>query len=395
VLVGGQLALAVVLLSGASLLFSSFLRLRAMDPGFDPDGLVVVGTATRGPQRIRIEGSASRLMAQSWDRVRDALGSVPGVPSVAMANALPFQAPTWAPRLLLPGDGPEVVRVGIAGYVVSGGYLETLGTDVVAGRGLGLEDGPDAEPVVLVNQAFVRSQLEGRDPLGVLVTRTREGLMARGEVSMRIVGVVEDVVQARVEDGPRPAVYVPYGQADLPQLGSFWSVVRSELPPEALAPALRTALADADRTPRVVEAMESRMAETRATPRFQTFLIAAFAAVAMLLAAAGLHGSLAHAVRRRQRELGVRIALGADRGSVLRMVLTQGLRLAAVGLVIGIAGTLAMSGLLDAFLYGMAPYDPLALAGVAVVLMLVSAAACLAPALRATSVDPVKVLGAE
>lgn len=395
-LVGGQLALAVVLLSGAGLLFSSFLRLRSMDAGFEPDELVVVGTATRGPQRIRIEGSASLLMSQTWDRVREALASVPGVQSAAMANALPFQAPTWAPRLLLPGDAPDVVREGIAGYVVSDGYLETLGTEIVQGRGLGPGDGADAEPVVLVNEAFVRTQLGGQDPLGITVTRRREGLAARGEqVTMRIVGVVEDVVQARVEDGPRPAVYLPYRQADLPQLGSFWSVVRSDLAPEALAPELRTVLAATDRTPRVVEAMESRMAETRATPRFQTFLIGAFAAVAMLLAAAGLHGSLAHAVRRRQRELGVRIALGADRGSVLRMVLAQGLKVAGAGLALGIAGTLAMSGVLEAFLYGMEPYDPLTLAGVALVLILVSAVACLAPARRATAVDPVRVLGAE
>ena len=395
-LVGGQLALAVVLLSGAGLLFSSFLRLRSMDPGFAPDDLVVVGTSTQAAQRIRINGSASRLQAQNWDRVRDALSTVPGIGPVALANALPFQAPTWAPRLLLPGDEPDVVRPGIAGYVVSDGYLEALGTEVVSGRGLGPEDGPDGEPVLLVNEAFVRTQLGGSDPLGVMVTRPREGLAAQGaQVAMRIVGVVEDVVQARVEDGPRPAVYVPYRQADLPQLGSFWSVVRSARSTEALAPELRTVLEATNRTPRVVERMEDRMAETRATPRFQTFLIGTFAGVAMLLAVAGLHASLAHTVRRRQRELGVRIALGADRGSVLRMVLSQGLRVAVVGLTIGIVGTLAMSGLLEAFLYGMEPYDPLTLAGVALVLMLVSVAACLAPARRATTVDPVEVLGAE
>jgi ABC-type antimicrobial peptide transport system permease subunit len=141
--------------------------------------------------------------------------------------------------------------------------------------------------------------------------------------------------------------------------------------------------------------MQDRMAETRATPRFQTLLIGAFAAVAMLLAAAGLHGSLAHAVRRRQRELGVRMALGADRGSVLRMVLAQGMRMSLLGLAIGIGGTLALSRVLEAFLYDMEPYDPLTLAGVALVLALVGAAASLAPARRATTIDPVRVLSAE
>jgi ABC-type antimicrobial peptide transport system permease subunit len=212
---------------------------------------------------------------------------------------------------------------------------------------------------------------------------------------MRIVGVIEDVVQARPEDGARPAIYIPYGQADLPQLASMWSVARTGLPPASVVPELRRAVAEAGSLAQNVATMEGRMAESRATPRFQTVLLGAFAAVAMLLAAAGLHGSLSHAVRRRQRELGVRIALGADRGSVMRMVLAQGLRVSVVGLAIGIAGTLGLSRLLAAFLYEMEPYDPVTLLGVTVVLILVSAIACVAPARRATSIDPVRVLSAE
>jgi putative ABC transport system permease protein len=213
---------------------------------------------------------------------------------------------------------------------------------------------------------------------------------------MRIVGVVEDAVQARPEDGARPAIYLPYGQADFPQLGGrVWAVARTSRPPTTVVPEVRRAITESGQVAQEVSSMEGRMAETRATPRFQALMIGAFAAVAMLLAAMGLHGSLAHAVRRRQRELGVRIALGADRGSVLRMVLAQGLRVSVVGLVIGIVGTLALSRVLAAFLYDMEPYDPLTLGGVSVVLLLVSAIACLAPARRATGVDPVKVLGAE
>jgi predicted permease len=394
VLVGGQLALAVVLLSGAGLLFSSFMRLRSMDPGFTADGLVVVGAATRGPQG---EGSGSGVTPTwSWDVVAEALASVPGVRAVAQANALPFQSPLWAPRLLLPGDGPEVVRAGIAGYVIAPGYLEALGSEIVAGRRLEASDGPDGEPVVLVNEAFVRTQMSEGGALGVMITRGREGLRERGQqVAMRVVGVVEDVVQSRVEDGPRPAVYLPYGQVERPQLGSFWTAVRTDMTAESLAPAFRDALTAADRMPRTIATMESLMSGTRVTQRFQTFLIGAFAAVAMVLAAAGLHGTLAHSVRRRQRELGVRMALGADRTSVLRLVLRQGLTVSVVGLAIGMAGTLALSRVLASFLYDMAPYDPLTLLGVAVVLILVSAVACLVPARKATRVDPVRVLQSE
>jgi predicted permease len=394
VLVGGQLALAVVLLSAAGLLFTSFMRVRSMDPGFEAEGLVVVGTATRGPQRF--EGGQAALLGQAWERVEDAVSDVPGVASVAMVNTLPFQAPSWAPRLLLPGDDPEVVREGIAGYVVTAGYPETMGTRVIEGRDLEPSDGPDAEPVILVNEEFVRTQLEGGEALGALVTRTREGPAAGGErVAMRIVGVVEDVVQARVEDGPRPAVYLPYGQAEPSQLGSFWTVVRTAATPENLAPALRSALDSVDRWPRTVATMQSRLSDSRASPRFQTFLIGAFALIAMLFAAAGLHGSLAHLVRSRQREIGVRMALGADRSSVPRMVLGQGMLVTGVGLALGLSGTLALSRVLASFLYDVRPYDPPTLLVVALVLTLVAAAACLSPARRATTVDPVRVLGAE
>ena len=324
-LVGGQLALAVVLLSAAGLLFSSFVRLRSTDPGFDAEQLMVVGIDIRGPQRS--EGNTAGVSAQSWDLVQETLGAIPGVRSVAQANVLPFQTPTWAPRLLLPGDAPDVVREGIAGYVVAPGYLEAMGTEVTEGRGLEPSDGTGSEPVVLVNEAFVRTQFGGENALGVMITRNLEGMRQRGQqVAMRVVGVVEDVVQTRVEDGPRPAVYLPYGQVEAPRLGALWTAVRTDLPAEILAPTLRETLATADRAPHTVASMESLMAGTRATPRFQTFLIGVFAAVAMVLAAAGLHGTLAHSVRRRQRELGVRMALGADRSSVLRMVLGQGLR---------------------------------------------------------------------
>ena len=318
-LVGGQLALSVVLLSVAGLLFSSFVRLRAVDPGFDAQGLVAVAALTSRPEQIGRGGCisetqlcGSEAIAQRWDRVLEAVAAVPGVTSVAAANALPFQPPIWAPTLHLQGDAPEVVREGIAGYVVSPGYLGTLGSRILEGRGIEATDGPDAEPVVVVNEAFAREHLDGREAVGTLLTRRAEGA-AEQSITMRIVGVVEDVLQARAEDGPRAAIYVPHRQAEISLLTSFMTVARTSMTPEALVPELTTALAATDRRPRSVETMERRMAQTRATPRFQTALIGAFAAVATLLAAVGLHGSLTHMVRRRRRELGVRVALGAGR----------------------------------------------------------------------------------
>jgi putative ABC transport system permease protein len=400
-LVGGQLALSVVLLSVAGLLFSSFVRLRAVDPGFEAKGLVAVAAVTSRPEQISRGGciSETRLcgseaIARRWDRVLEAVAALPGVTAVAAADALPFQPPMWAPTLHLQGDAPDVVRQGIAGYVVSPGYLGTLGSRVLEGRGIEATDGPDAEPVVVVNEAFAREHLGGGEAVGALITRRAEGGGGRA-VTMRVVGVVEDVLQARAEDGPRAAIYVPHRQADISLLTSFMTVVRTSLTPQALAPGLARALAATDRHPRSVETMERRMARTRATPRFQTALIGAFAAVATLLAAVGLHGSLSHMVRRRRRELGVRVALGADRASLLRMVLGQGLRVALTGLALGLVGTLALSRVLAGFLFGMTPHDPGTLLVVSGVLTLVAVIACLTPARAATAVDPVSVLNSE
>jgi predicted permease len=392
-LVGGQLALAMLLLCGAGLLFSSFIRIRTADPGFEPAGLVVMSP---NAETVRISMNDAPVFYRRWDPVLEAQAAVPGVRSAAGASGLPFQAPTWAPRILLPGDGPDVVREGIAGYAVTPDYLQTMGIDVVSGRPFGPEDGPDAEDVAIVNEAFVRTQLAGGEAVGLVITRDPEGPGAgTTPIAMRIVGVVEDVVQTRVEDGPRPAIYLPYTQVGVAQLIQWWSVVRTDRGPDTVIPELRAALAGSEMRPRDVGTMDERITLTQITPRFQTLLIGAFALVALILAAAGLHGSLANTVRRRQREIGVRIALGADRSSVLGMVMRQGLRLSVIGLVLGLAGTLALTRVLATFLFDMQPWDPPTLLGVAIVLLAVCALACFVPARRATTVDPMRVLQAD
>jgi predicted lysophospholipase L1 biosynthesis ABC-type transport system permease subunit len=251
---------------------------------------------------------------------------------------------------------------------------------------------------VLVNDAFVRTQLDVADPLGMILTRDAEGsalVPEPGPVRMRVVGVVEDVVQARAEDGPRPAVYVPYTQVTSQHLTRWWSVARTDRAADEVIPELRASLSGFQVRPDDVSPMADRIALTQITPRFQTLLIGAFALVALLLAAVGLHGSLAHMVRRGQRELGLRMALGADRASVLGMVMRQGMRLSVIGLALGLTGTLALARVLASFLFNMQPWDLPTLLGGAVILMLVCAAACFAPAWRATAVDPVRVLQAE
>ena len=243
--------------------------------------------------------------------------------------------------------------------------------------------------MALVNESFVRTQLGGGNPIDAMVRRSD----GDGGILMRIVGVVEDVVQTRPEEGPRVAIYVPYTQ----YRGAFQAVVRTQLPTETIVPELRRAVARFNpiEPPQNLLPMQDRMAATRTTPLFQALLIGTFALVAMLLAAAGLYGSLAHSVGRRQRELGIRMALGADRAGVLWMVLGQGMRISMAGLAVGVIAALLFTRILAGFLYGVEPHDLATLLAVSCVLALVSGAACLAPARTATDVDPVAVLKAE
>jgi predicted permease len=386
-LVGGQLALAMVLLSGAALLFSSFVRIRATPPGFDPDGLISMtirsNQISRGSRAAAWEGWASEL---------DILRAVPGVVSVSGSSGLPFRAPTWTPRFAFPGDGADVVREGIAGYAVTPDYFSTMGIDVIDGRAFEGADAPDSEPVAVVSESFVRSYLGDTDPLGQIVRRF-EGSEV---LPARIVGVVDDVAGERIDSGSQAALYLPHTQAVASGAPStMWAVVRSEAPAAAVTRDLRRSLAEAGRMTLTMDVMVDRMAATRTTPRFQAMLSGAFGAIATLLAAMGLYGLLGHSIRSRRSELGLRMALGADRSTLLWMVLRQGMALAAAGMVLGLALTLAFSGVLRSFLYDLEPTDPMTLGLVASVMLLVSAAACIGPARRATAVEPVKVLGAE
>ncbi len=384
-LVGAQIAVAVLLLSGAGLLFNSFVRIVNTDPGFEPDDLVSMNVAVKRPGAP--EGEE---MWQAWDLVLAEIARVPGVTAWGCPSNTPYQSPKRAPRIHLPGEPPEKGREGVAGYSATPGYFDVIGSRLLAGRGFEPGDRADTEPVAIVNETFVRTVLGGDEAVGAVLHHME------GEIptTLRVVGVVEDMVQTRAEDGPAAAVYRPYTQADWPWLNV---VVRSATPPEELIPELRRAVTRFSSVvpPRQITTMRDRMSATRIGPRFQTLLIGAFAAVALALAAAGLYGSLAHAVRRRRREMGVRVALGAERRRVVLLVLRQGLGLVLAGLIAGLVGTLASTRVLAGYLYGVEPNDPATIAGVGVVLVAVAVVACLVPARRATRVDPVEVLRTE
>jgi putative ABC transport system permease protein len=382
VLVGGQMSLAIVLLAGAGLLFNSFVRIQALDPGFDGDRVLMMMAPYKDAASV-----AGLPHWRAWDRVLDELRSVPGVQRVAGTTAVPFQAPAATVRVQWRGDTPDSWRDGIALYAITPDYLRTIGTRLLAGRSVEPIDGPDTERVALVNESFARTHLDGSDPIKTFVRLSdTDGLL-------RVVGVVEDVVQKRAEDGFRPAIYVPYTQY---RAAFVVAVIRTTSPTDAIVADVRAVAARLiPARPPDVRAVRELMASTHTSPRFQAMLIGSFALVATLLAAVGLYGTMTHFVERRRRELSIRIALGANRNGVMRMVVGRGMRLTMAGLTVGTMGTLFLTRTLTSLLYGVEPNDPATLLLVGVVLVVVSIAACVIPACRAISVDPVAVLRAE
>jgi putative ABC transport system permease protein len=326
---------------------------------------------------------------EAWDVVLDQFAVIPGVVSVAGTTSLPFEAPLVRVDVQASATPARVETTGtrIAAYAVTPGYFETMGSALLMGRDLGREDGSTSEPVVLVNQAFVRYVLGGREP-------TVTSVLVDGDREATIIGVVEDVVQMRAEEGFQPAVYFPYTQ--LTPMAGVHVVIRTTQPMDVVVPEARRIAAELTGVvDPSVGTMPGLIARTRASPRFQALLLVAFGLVSLLIAASGLYSSLAQFVRRRRRELGVRIALGANRLDVLTLVLTEGMGLVIAGIIIGMFAAFGSAQLIEGFLFEVQADDPSRLAGVAMALALVSAVACLGPALRATAVDPVEVLWEE
>jgi putative ABC transport system permease protein len=327
------------------------------------------------------------------------------VQSVALTSNVPFQSPKWTPRILLADDPADAVRPNIAGYAITPGYLNLVGTEVLSGRNFGPQDGPGGERVVLVNETFVRTMLGRASAVGSTVfwsagTEWSVGdewmppaeWLAGKPAPMRIVGVVEDVVQLRLGDAPRPAIYIPYTQS---RPLSPTAVLRAGVPLAAFESGLRAAVARFNpklSTP--VDLAPMVLAERRVL-QFQAALIAGFAAMAILLAASGLYGSMLHFVAIRRREFGVRIALGSTRYRVFAFVLREGALVSVAGLAVGMFGILLFGKLLSGFLFGVSPTDASTLFASGALLVAVAAIACIVPAHRATTVEPSTVLRAD
>ena len=395
-LVVSEFALAVVLLVGAGLVLRSFGALLAVDPGFDPRGVVAM--------EVSLRGTASGGEARRGAFFRDLLARVsalPGVQAAGAINHLPLHGDVWRFGFQIAGRAPAPAGEGPSAVfrVVRPGSVRTVRLPVLQGRALEEADAAPTARAVLVNEAMARAQWPGRSPLG-------ERLTVDGSQWFTVVGVVRDARQESWSGPSEPELY--FSQIDAPagkgadgeeavaylNPTSMTLVVRGAGDPRALVPAVERVVASMERDAPVsgVVTLEHAIARQVAQPRFYLVLLGAFAGVALLLAAIGVYGVISYAVARRTREIGIRIALGADRGAPFRLVVGNGMRLAALGGGVGLVGALWVTRYMRALLYGVQPTDPATFAVVTIVLGAVALAACAIPAWRASRTDPVVAL---
>jgi putative ABC transport system permease protein len=390
-LVISETALALILAVGAGLMIRSFGALTAVEPGFQPEGLLTFQLflpPNSYPDLPTQIGFQNRILAD--------LAAQPGVTGVAAMSGLPPLRPLNANDTQF--EGIERTRDGPPQNVdfyqtVTTTYLETMQIQVLEGRGFESSDDAGAVPVALVNESLARKFYPGESPIG---RRIGPGSAGGTVPLMEIVGVVADVKQAGLDAPAGTELYFHYPQAaafgGAPNTMNY--VVSTSGNPASLAQAARRSVWNLDRALPVsnLQTMSEVVGDAMARARFLTSLLSVFAGLALLLAAVGTYGVMSYAVAQRGRELGIRMAMGAEAGSVQRLVLSQGLRVAGIGLVVGLSGAWALTGILQSLLFNVEARDPLSFVAGPAVLTLVAVAACWIPARRATRVDPVKVL---
>jgi putative ABC transport system permease protein len=388
-LVVGEIAFAIVLLIGAGLLLRSFDRLQNVAPGFHPGNLLVADVPVS--QRAYPQ-SAARM--NHFDRILEAARALPGVTSAGAAAFLPVSGRGSQIHFNIQGRAPKSPRdFIIVGYrPVSPRYLEAIGVPLVRGRFLADSDTERGPFVVVINEAMARQFFPNQNPLG---QHLQLGQTPEKEVPWHeIVGIVGNVRQTLAGE-PASEMYMPIRQADSVLPVSFASLVlRTANDPRSDVAALRAAVRAIDPNQPLVRirTMEENIATSIAEPRFRTTLLGIFAGCALLLSVVGLYGVVTYSVTRRASEIGIRLALGAQRGDILRMVLGEGLRLALAGIAIGAAGALALTRLVEKFLFATAVTDPVTYVVVPSVLVAVALLACYIPARRAMRLDPIAAL---
>ncbi len=390
VLVVAEVALAFVLLAGAGLLVKSFMRLTSVDPGFTPDSILTVGvTLPEGDYPAVPE--MQRFAASAIER----LESVPGIVHAGAINWLPLGGNFLSGDITVE-DVPELPRGLVIGKpAVSPDYFRAMGIPLLRGRAFASRDTAQSAGVLIVTETMARRLWPGQDAIG---KRVKIGFGGPGEPWSTVVGVVGDVKQTSLSDEIGAAIYTPLVQVSRPfLLRNVTFVLRTAGDPVNAAAAIRRAIreVDADLPFDRVDTMRQVVADSVSEPRFRTSVFASFAIVALALVAIGILGVLAHSVTRRTREIGVRMALGAQRIDVLRIVVRQALAMTIAGIAFGVVGAAALTRVLASFLFEVRPLDAATFALAAVLLVGVALVASYVPARRASTVDPVEALRAE
>jgi putative ABC transport system permease protein len=383
-----EVAVSLVLLAGAGLLIRSFVRLQNVDPGFRAEGLLTA--------RLNLPAARYSDPAQSaafFTRVIERAGQIPGVRDRAGISFLPFTGlgigtSYWRADRPEPAAGAAATT---AVRPVTEGWVRTMGIALLAGRDISGQDRTDGPPVALISESLARRDYPGENPLG---RPLHVNIGRAGGTTYEVIGVVGDIRMTSLESAAGPAVYVPHTQL---AIGLMTVVLRTDLDPESLVAGLSAAVRELD--PELpladVRTMEDVVDRTLARPRVVAVLLAVFAVMALVLAAVGVYGVMAYAVAERTHEIGIRMALGATREAVLRLVVGQAFRLVAIGVVAGLAASVALTQVLGSLLFETSARDPWTLAATALVLTLVAVAAAVVPAVRGTRITPVQALRVE
>lgn len=381
-----EIALAVILLAGAGLLFRSFAQLIRTDPGFRADRVLTM-RLNLPPARYDKPGATVRFAEQLPENIR----RLPGIESVAVVSHPPFSYMDRWPFAVEGQTAPEQ-RLSADNRIVSPNYFQVMGIPLRRGRLFTAEDRSGEPGVIIVNEAMARRTWGDADPLGKRIVV----YVAGRELLVTVVGVVADSRQINLEQPVAPEMDFPIAQV-ANFLRRINLVVRTGTEPLSLVPAIRVEVWKLDSQLPLynITTLQTTVDQSLSVRRFALCILALFAAVALLLAISGIYGVLGHAVAQRTREIGVRMALGAAPGDVLRLVLAQGGKLAVAGIVCGLIGSYLLTQFLRALLYGVTPTDPLTFAAVALLLLATALLACWVPARRASQVDPIVALRAE
>ncbi|HVO97135.1 MAG TPA: ABC transporter permease [Bryobacteraceae bacterium] len=391
VIVAVEVAAALILLAGAWLMSSSLRNLAKIDPGFDPSNVLTVRLFL--PASKYNAGQALQFYRLGAERI----AALPGVQSVAASTSLPLLN-NMEVRFDREGSSrSEAERPSAAYAAVGPQYFSTLRIRLVRGRLFSEADNENAPLVAVVSEEFAARFFPNEDPIGKRIDVSRPVRFKSSEemVKPEIVGIVANVKMSDLAADPRPMIYVPHPQN--PFSRGVWFAARVAGPPASLASAVRREFMNIDREQPVeqVGTMDQTLASQLAQPKFQTELMAAFALVALLLAVLGIYGVNSYAVTQRRSELGLRMALGASRGGILRLVIGQGMLPTGVGIIAGLIGAATSASVLRSVLVGPDPLNPLAFLGAALILTAAAALACYIPARRATRIDPVVTLRVE